>query len=48
MERDGKFGLMAADGLSPIPMIYTQLVYDHYRDLYLAEMPNEPVEMDPQ
>ncbi len=42
VERNQHFGLMGLDGSSPIPMIYNTLIYDPYRQLYLAELPVEP------
>jgi hypothetical protein len=34
--REGKFGLLTLAGLSTIPMIYDKLVYDPYKNQYLA------------
>ena len=41
VERKGHYGLMSTDGLSPIPMMYKNLIYDPYRKLYLAATPGE-------
>jgi len=46
VERNERFGLMSDDGLSPIPMIYNQLIYDPYRDLYLASTSSESVPIE--
>ncbi len=41
VERKGHYGLMSTDGLSPIPMLYDNLIYDPYRKLYLAASPGK-------
>ncbi|NJN28148.1 MAG: WG repeat-containing protein [Cyclobacteriaceae bacterium] len=40
-----KFGLMSNDGVSIIPMIYKELLYDTYNDLYLASEGEEWIEV---
>ena len=35
-DRKGKYGLLSNEGVSIIPMIYEELIYDEINDLYLA------------
>ena len=44
--RKGRYGLMSNDGVSIIPMIYEELKYDRYNDVYLAAQPAEWVTME--
>jgi hypothetical protein len=39
--RSGKFGLLSNDGVSIIPMIYEELIYDQINDIYLAAESSE-------
>lgn len=36
VERDGKWGLLTHDGVSTVPLIYDNLVYDRFRDQFIA------------
>ncbi len=40
-ERKGKYGLLSNNGVSIIPMIYENLIYDQINDLYLAAEASE-------
>ena len=45
--RKGKYGLMSNEGVSIIPMIYDELKYDRYNDVYLAAKSSEWIELNP-
>ena len=44
--RKGKYGLMSSDGVSIIPMIYEDLKYDRFNNLYLAASSSEWIDID--
>ena len=45
--RKGKYGLMSNQGVNIIPMIYDELKYDRFNDVYLAAKPSEWMEISP-
>ncbi|MCG8310076.1 MAG: WG repeat-containing protein, partial [Cytophagales bacterium] len=44
--RKGKFGLLSNDGVDIIPMIYEELKYDRFNDVYLAAKSSEWIELE--
>lgn len=44
--RKGRYGLMSNDGVSIIPMIYENLKYDSYNNVYLAATSSEWVDIE--
>lgn len=44
--RKGKYGLMSNDGVSIIPMIYDDLKYDTFNDVYLAATSSEWIDIE--
>jgi len=44
--RKGRFGLMSNNGVSIIPMIYEELKYDRFNDVYLAANSTEWIELE--
>ena len=44
--RKEKYGLMSNDGVSIIPMIYENLKYDSYNNVYLAATSSEWVDIE--
>ena len=44
--RKGRYGLMSNDGVSIIPMIYEELKYDTYNNVYLAAKTPEWIEIE--
>jgi hypothetical protein len=45
IEQEGKYGLVTLQGISTIPQVYDQLVYDRERNRYLALKKSEWTEI---
>ena len=44
--RKGRYGLLSNDGVNIIPMIYEEMKYDAYNDVYLAAKPSEWIDLE--